>query len=78
MSPDSLLFCYTDGVTEAMNVAGEMYSEERLQAVLTGIPTGNDIPVADILAELRKDIDAHVGAAEQSDDMTMLAIRYRG
>ena len=78
MSPGSLLFCYTDGVTEAMNVAGEMYSEERLQAVLTGIPTGNDIPVADILAELRKDIDAHVGAAEQSDDMTMLAIRYRG
>ena len=78
MSPGSLLFCYTDGVTEAMNNAGEVYSEEQLQAVLTGIPSGNDVPVADVLAALRKDISDHAGGAEQSDDITMLAIRYRG
>ena len=77
MTPGSVLFCYTDGVTEAMDEAGNVYSEERLQSILTGIPTGNDIPVANILAELRKDIDAHAGEAEQSDDMTMLAIRYK-
>lgn len=78
MSPGSLLFCYTDGVTEAMNEAGEVYSEEQLQAALTGIPSGNDLPIADVLAALRKDITAHAGGAEQSDDITMLAIRYRG
>ena len=77
MSPGSLLFCYTDGVTEAMNEAGEVYSEERLQAALAGIPSGNDVPVTDVLAALRKDITAHAGGAEQSDDITMLAIRYR-
>ena len=77
MPPGSVLFCYTDGVTEAMDEAGNVYSEERLQSILTGISTGNDIPVANILAELRKDIDAHAGEAEQSDDMTMLAIRYK-
>ena len=78
MSPGSLLFCYTDGVTEAMNEAGEVYSEERLQAALTGIPSGNDVPVADVLAAVRENINAHAGGAEQSDDITMLAIRYRG
>jgi sigma-B regulation protein RsbU (phosphoserine phosphatase) len=78
MSPGSLLFCYTDGVTEAMNEAGEVYSEGQLQADLTGIPSGNDVPVADVLAALRKDITAHAGGAEQSDDITMLAIRYTG
>ncbi len=78
MSPGSLLFCYTDGVTEAMNEAGEVYSEGQLQADLTGIPSGYDVPVADVLAALRKDITAHAGGAEQSDDITMLAIRYTG
>ena len=78
MSPGSLLFCYTDGVTEAMNEAGEVYSEGQLQADLTGIPSGNGVPVADVLAALRKDITAHAGGAEQSDDITMLAIRYTG
>ena len=78
MSPGSLLFCYTDGVTEAMNEAGEVYSEEQLQAALADIPSGNDVPVADVLAALRKDITAHAGGAEQSDDITMLAIRYSG
>ena len=45
MSPGSLLFCYTDGVTEAMNEAGEVYSEGQLQADLTGIPSGNASPL---------------------------------
>ena len=78
MSPGSLLFCYTDGVTEAMDEAGKVYSEEHLQVVLDGTPTGGDTSVADILASVRGDINAHVGGAEQSDDITMFAIRYTG
>ena len=78
MSPGSLLFCYTDGVTEAMNGAGEVYSEERLQAALTGIPSGNEVPLADVLMAVWENISGHVRGAEQSDDVTMLAIRYKG
>ncbi len=73
-----MLSCHPEDVTEAMNEAGEVYSEEQLYAALAGIPSGNDVPVADVLAALRKDITAHAGGAEQSDDITMLAIRYRG
>lgn len=78
MEPGSLLFCYTDGVTEAMNEAGEVYSEERLQAALTAIPSGNDVPVSDVLMAVRENISAHAGGAEQSDDVTMLGMRYTG
>ncbi|MBR4907414.1 MAG: SpoIIE family protein phosphatase [Acidaminococcaceae bacterium] len=76
--PGSVLFCYTDGVTEAMDEAGNVYSENRLQTVLDGIPAVEDMPVADVLSSVRQDIKAHAGAAEQSDDITMLAVRYTG
>ena len=78
LAPGSLLFCYTDGVTEAMDEAGNVYSEGRLQTVLENLPAGEDMPVADILASVREDIKTHAGAAEQSDDITMLAVRYKG
>ena len=78
LAPGSLLFCYTDGVTEAMDGAGNVYSENRLQTVLDGIPAVEDMPVADILSSVREDIKTHAGAAEQSDDITMLAVRYTG
>ena len=78
LAPGSVLFCYTDGVTEAMDEAGNVYSENRLQTVLDGIPAVEDMPVADILSSVREDIKTHAGAAEQSDDITMLAVRYTG
>ena len=78
LAPGSVLFCYTDGVTEAMDEAGNVYSEHRLQTVLDGIPAVEDMPVADILSSVREDIKTHAGAAEQSDDITMLAVRYTG
>lgn len=39
-----------------MNEAGEVYSEERLQAALTGIPSGNDVPVSDVLVAVWENI----------------------
>ena len=78
MEPGSVLFCYTDGVTEAMNAAKEVYSEKRLQAALEAIEGDADMPVADMLAAVRQDVNVHVNGVEQSDDITMLAVRYTG
>ncbi|MBR5909085.1 MAG: SpoIIE family protein phosphatase, partial [Schwartzia sp.] len=68
---------YTDGVTEAMNPEKELYTEERLQETLNRVGT-TDAPVKEILAKVRADIDAYANGAEQSDDITMLGIRYLG
>ena len=73
--PSEMLFLYTDGVTEAMNEAGEMYSEERLQKTLN---TQGEKDVKEILAAVREDVGVHTGKAEQSDDITMLGLRFWG
>ena len=72
-----MLYLYTDGVTEAMDAEKNLYTEERLQETLNRVGTP-DVSAKDVLAAIRADIDAHAGGAEQSDDITMLGIRYLG
>ena len=66
----------TDGVTEAMNEAGAMYGVARLQAVLQSLPQG--IAPAELLAAVRADVSRFVGAAEPSDDLPLLCLRWNG
>ncbi len=77
LSPGDMLYFYTDGVTEAMDGEKHLYTEERLQETLNrvGTPAAS---VKDVLAAVRADVDGHVGGAEQSDDITMLGIRFLG
>ncbi len=77
LSPGDMLYFYTDGVTEAMDEEKNLYTEERLQETLTEIGTP-DVSVRDILTAIRGDVNIHAGGAEQSDDITMLGIRYLG
>ena len=69
-----MLYLYTDGVTEAMDEEGRLYSEERLQQTLNNLSAS--IPMKELLAAIRADIEEYVGEAEQSDDITMMGIRY--
>jgi serine phosphatase RsbU (regulator of sigma subunit) len=66
----------TDGVTEAMNVRGELYGAQRLGAVLRAVPK-NATP-SDVLAAVRADVRAFVGAAVPSDDLTLLCVQWNG
>ena len=70
-----ILFLYTDGVTEAMNVNRELYSDKRLHALIQTVAV--DDP-ADIIKAVNASIIEFVGDAEQSDDITMLALKYTG
>lgn len=75
LQPGEMIFLYTDGVTEAMNEAGGMYSEERLQETLNVQGEKN---VREILAAVRQDVGVYAGEAEQSDDITMLGLKFYG
>ncbi|MBO4401470.1 MAG: SpoIIE family protein phosphatase [Selenomonadaceae bacterium] len=70
------IFLYTDGVTEAMNEAHELFGEKALQEALNGQPleASPKETIEAVLAAVR----AHAGAAEQSDDITMLTLKVRG
>lgn len=67
------IFCYTDGVNEAMNVDHEEYTSERLLNFMNKIDCHENLH--DLLKNIRADVAEHVGEAEQSDDITMLALR---
>jgi serine phosphatase RsbU (regulator of sigma subunit) len=66
----------TDGVTEAMNPAGELYGAARLRAVLESLPP--EVEPRGVLSAVRADVDRFVGAAEPSDDLTLMCLRWRG
>jgi serine phosphatase RsbU (regulator of sigma subunit) len=70
MREGDLALFFTDGATEAMNAAGEMYGEERLAAVLARVAEG---PLDDALEALFADIAAF--RAVQDDDVTMMLVR---
>ena len=63
------LFLYTDGLTEAMNLSGELYGEARLEAAFK---SASPLWVKDVV----NSICTFVNGAEQSDDMTLLALDF--
>ena len=68
------MFLYTDGLTEAEDAKKTQFGEERL---FTTIETwGQDITAEQQTKIVKDAIDKFVGNAEQSDDLTMLAIRF--
>lgn len=83
LQKDDILYLYTDGVTEAMDSDENLYGEDRLLELLSfgdnyPAPAG-DNGIAGAVCELvTADIDRFVQGAEQSDDITMLCVRYLG
>jgi phosphoserine phosphatase RsbU/P len=75
LRPGDALALYTDGVTEAMNPAQELYGEARLAERLAAL---NDRDAHAICQGLAEDVHAFASGAEQSDDITMLVLRYLG
>ena len=75
LQPGDTLFLYTDGVTEAKNPEDELYGESRLLQVLQKAPK-DDLAV--LIQYIRQEVRTHANGAPQSDDVTMVAIKYRG
>jgi len=71
LSYDSALFLYTDGLTEAENLAHEQFGEARMQDVLRTRRSSQEN-----LEAMQKAVADFVGAADPSDDLTMLFIHY--
>jgi sigma-B regulation protein RsbU (phosphoserine phosphatase) len=75
IQPGEMLLAYTDGVTEAMNAQDEFFGSQRLEACLrTHAAAGAQELVAGVQAAVGEFADG----APQADDITILALRYRG
>ncbi len=69
------LFLFTDGVSEAMDPEFNQYEEARLKRFLESC-TGSSIE--DMIKGTIADLKTHTREATQSDDITILAMRYIG
>ena len=70
----NVLFLYSDGVTEAENKEKTLYGEETLLSV---IERCKDLPSKEIAENVRYEVNSFVNFAEQSDDITILCLRYK-
>ena len=66
------LFIYTDGLTEAENKKQELYGDEHLLEFLT---EKNSHTSEQLVNAAFESVELHVDGADQSDDLTMMAIR---
>lgn len=72
LDPGTVLLLFTDGLTEAQDGGGELYSSGRVTAALKTAPADEAKSVVDACFEA---VGRFVGDAEQADDITLLAIR---
>jgi sigma-B regulation protein RsbU (phosphoserine phosphatase) len=73
MTPDSTIFLYTDGLTEAMNFKHKQFGIKRVEEVLAA---NSQLLPQQLLETITNKVHEFVGDAEQSDDLTMMAIHY--
>ena len=72
LAPGDMVMLFTDGLTEAMNSENALFGRERVAQVISG-----ETP-QQLLDNMSQSVADFVRGAEQSDDLTMLAIRYKG
>jgi sigma-B regulation protein RsbU (phosphoserine phosphatase) len=73
LAPDTTIFLYTDGLDEAENAGGKFFGKSRLKEVLKGTPP---YPRT-IIEQMTQAVNDFVGETEQSDDLTMLALKWK-
>jgi serine phosphatase RsbU (regulator of sigma subunit) len=74
LEPDDTLLLYSDGVTEAQDKDQNLYGDERLVEALA--PHQGD-SLADLQAGILRSVEQFAAGASQSDDITILVVRYR-
>ena len=73
IAPGMTLFLYTDGLTEAMNADQELFGEERIDNVIKAF----DGTPQELVETMSDAVHQFVGDTEQSDDLTLFAIKYK-
>jgi sigma-B regulation protein RsbU (phosphoserine phosphatase) len=67
-----VVLLFTDGVTEAMNEAGEPFGEERLAAL---VEEHGELPFEELRERILREIRAFVGGASLHDDLTLVLLK---
>ena len=74
--PDTTIFLYTDGLTEATNADQKLFGQSRMMRAAQPLMVKGLHHPRKLIASMTEAVRLFVGEAEQSDDLTMLAIQY--
>jgi sigma-B regulation protein RsbU (phosphoserine phosphatase) len=74
LEPGDTLILFSDGVTEAMDPAEELYGVPRLREVLTG---QSECALEKLQKSILESVENFTKGAHQTDDVTVLIVRYR-
>jgi sigma-B regulation protein RsbU (phosphoserine phosphatase) len=75
LQPGDTVILITDGITEAVNPAKELFGPERL---LRSVERHAGKPVDELQAGILADVEEFSRGAHQADDITLLVVRYLG
>lgn len=75
LKPYDILFLFTDGLNEAMDANRQMFTRARIYEVAHKAKAEGTLSPESLIVQMQETVDAFVAGAEQSDDMTMLAIQ---
>jgi sigma-B regulation protein RsbU (phosphoserine phosphatase) len=70
------IFLFTDGLSEAMNANYEQFQMERINDVAVRALANQQQEPRQLITLMTEAVHQFVGDAEQSDDLTMMAIQY--
>ncbi|MBR0045318.1 MAG: SpoIIE family protein phosphatase [Bacteroidaceae bacterium] len=70
------IFLFTDGLTEAMDAQYEQFRMERVNDVANSALAQQQQEPRQLISQMTEAVHQFVGDAEQSDDLTMMAIQY--
>ncbi|HLJ63152.1 MAG TPA: PP2C family protein-serine/threonine phosphatase [Stellaceae bacterium] len=75
LAPGDALVCYSDGVTDAIDPAGTLFGEVRLEDCLARQTSRHP---TDLLGAVIAEVDQYMSLAPMADDVTLLVLRYNG
>jgi len=75
IKPGEIMLLHTDGVTEAMNQEYKQYSDKRL---LTRMNAQKQLSPTELVYSIIEDVNEFTAGAVQSDDITVMVLKYLG
>jgi sigma-B regulation protein RsbU (phosphoserine phosphatase) len=72
LRPGEMLIIYSDGLTEALNGAGEFYGDERLRAVFPGLSGLSAVAAG---TKILESVDTFIGTTRPYDDLSLIILK---
>ncbi len=74
LNPGDVAVLYTDGITEAENLGGELYGLDRL---IEAVQENCQLPAGGIKEAVIEDVRRHIGEQKVFDDITLVVLKQK-